>query len=306
MPLQPTGPISLSQIRNEFKASSGSVRLGELYRGGAFVPDGYFYTLDQVPINSTIRMGQFRNTTKGSLKYEDNFSDGGSFSFQRKIAGTDLGAPTYLNRVRIVLIGPGGGGKVRLATNNQYLGGGGGGYLVVEIYNLNTVVTTHGGSNINNLDFLVRRGSGGGTLVASGNQFPSDGTGSLSFIDVRINQQTVWSCLGYSGEGGTSSSGDVYAGGNGGGAVVNNTSLIAQSSRSIIAAVQGQQGGRARNNTDQDRIAVGGNPGGNPFGGLTGQGGLAAHSPRIGTGGQNNANNVLVYSGSPGYARLEF
>lgn len=54
----PTGQISMSEIRNEFKGSSGQIAMSELARGGTYVPPTHFNA--NIPGDGQRAMSQYR------------------------------------------------------------------------------------------------------------------------------------------------------------------------------------------------------------------------------------------------------
>lgn len=229
MALLASGTIRLSEIRNEFKAPSGQVRLGELYRGqsNGYVPNGGFYTLNQVPApatpNPTIRVSNFYNTTKGA-----NVETAGRYNEPTKIFNfTNL--PANVDRIRIVVYGGGGAGKIRVSTGIEgFMAGGGGAHTVGYFSGVRALRTQYGSDN---LRIVYLRGQGGGPVVYSETTYDSTGSeGLASIFEIQLRQNNVWvglySVVANAGRGGTWSTTGRTSGnrahGGAGGALVRN------------------------------------------------------------------------------------
>lgn len=63
MPLPASGPLTLSQIRNEF-GGTNPVSMSGYYRGGAFVPVGTTGNNGVIPTSGTLAMSKFRGSSE--------------------------------------------------------------------------------------------------------------------------------------------------------------------------------------------------------------------------------------------------
>jgi len=135
MPMQVSGPISMDQLRAEFKdTTSGSVSMSELTRGDTFIKNELFVDPSSTikTANSNMAMSDYYNTTKGREK---------RFAFG---AVEEFTIPANMNRVIFWVQGSGGGSARRTGCGDparRARGGGGGGYIACNLLQNHTVLT---------------------------------------------------------------------------------------------------------------------------------------------------------------------
>lgn len=228
-------PLSFSTLRSEFKrTTSGSIGLSELYRDGLHVPNEVFYHANKIPTASlsTIRVSNFYGTTRG---------ENGTAYFNANPASEIILStlPTDVDRVRIVLIGGGGAGKMRYhgTSAEVWLAGGAGGFIMGYFYGLQALGAQYGRSN---LKITVQSSGGGGPVIWSANAtqdapYGPAAASSASQGRVTLEQLVngVWQVVhtlsvgpapGVTGNGGTFTGMAVGSYNGGKGFVVNNTS----------------------------------------------------------------------------------
>jgi hypothetical protein len=80
MPLPPSGPLSLNDIRNEF-GGSNPVAISNYYAGGPYVPAGTSGTFGPVPTNGTISIANFYGTQQALEIVTMNVGDSGDGAY---------------------------------------------------------------------------------------------------------------------------------------------------------------------------------------------------------------------------------
>ena len=136
--------VSLSAIRNEFKASSGQVSMSQLNRGGGYVPLGGSRNTSIPTTDKNLSFSKYRNTAKYVVVTYEIIGGGGGGGFGVGNGGEDYrgtyggsgGTSTLVSQAGTISAAGGSGGQNcggnrgtagGAGASSHYGGGGGGG-----------------------------------------------------------------------------------------------------------------------------------------------------------------------------------
>ena len=294
MTIKVSGPLSLSDIKNEFGSIGTTLNIDSYYRNGGLVPEAP--TNDKIPAYATpyptIKFSDFYGAQKATalnITISNNTPNVNMYTLARSNGWTNTATPLVYNLTINAVVYSNSISSYALDTGSGYPAGS-----VINIIN-NNVISGHGGTG----------GKGGGG--ANSGVSPSAGSkGGPAFIAntlVNIWNNGTIGGGGGGGGGGSGSGGWNASGGGGGGGAGFGAGAARQDAGVTVSRYGGvggtgssTNGGNGGNSGDGSGTGVGagggggglgskGGNGGNSGGGTGGAGGYPGHAGGNGPGG---------------------